>query len=90
MLARDSRASGYCIVRGKDNGLPVHRLVVSLGGDYFRSKIIWSSTQGPSDIGDILRETKVCNLQVAMAIEQKILWLEITVDDLVMVQVLKS
>lgn len=90
MLEGDSCVSGYCIVRGKDNGLPVHRLVVSLGGNYFRSKVIWSSTQGPSDIGDILRETKVCNLQMAMTIEEKILWLEITVDDLVMVQVLQS
>jgi hypothetical protein len=48
--------------------IPVNRLVIALGGNHFRGKIVGRTAKGPSDIGHLLGKTEISNFQVAMTV----------------------
>ena len=73
-----------------DSSLPVHGFVVALGRHDFRGQVIGSSTKGPCDVRNLLRETKIGDLQVSVPIQKQILGLEVSVDDLLRVEVLQG
>lgn len=75
---------------GRKKDIPIDRFVVSFGGNDFGCKVIWRTAQRPGDIGDFLGESKVCNLQMAMTIEEKILRLKIPIDDMMCVKILQG
>ena len=62
--------------------LPIHRLVVSLRCNNLRSKIVWRSAECPCDVGDLLGEAKVRNLEVSMPVEEEVFGLQVTVYDI--------
>ena len=73
-------------------GPPIDGESVTFVDDHFRSKILWRATEGIShaisrllDLG----EAKISELKVALAIEEHILWLQVSVDDPVDVEVLE-
>lgn len=74
-------------IRGLD--VPVNRLVVALGCDYLWREVVWRAAQGPCDVGHLLGEAEVGDLEVAVAVEQQVLGLQVTVDDVVRVQVVE-
>lgn len=92
---RESKES-YSQFERKEKGerrglnLPVHGFVVAFRGDDFRGEIIRSSAKRPSDIRNLLGETKIGNFQVTMTIKQEILRLQVTIDDLMMMQILEG
>lgn len=61
--------------------LPVHGLVISFGSDNFRRQIIRSAAKSPGDIRNLLGKSKIRNLEMSVPIEQEVLGLEITVND---------
>jgi hypothetical protein len=69
-------------------GLPIDRLVVPFVGDDLRRQVVWSSAQSPRLVRHTLRESEICYFQMAVAGEQEILWLQVTVYDLLGMQVL--
>ena len=65
----------------KRQNLPVYRFVVSFVRDDLRGKVIWSAAEGPSLVGNAFGKSKVGDFQVAVAVEQKVFGLQISVDD---------
>ncbi len=61
--------------------LPVYRFVVSFVRDDLRGKVIWGAAERPSLVGDTLGEPKVGNLQVPVAIKQKVFGLQVSVNN---------
>jgi hypothetical protein len=75
---------------------PVHRLAMPFVLQDLRGKVLWGATEGLgaslwSSAGDAaLGETKVSEADVALSIEQQILRLEVSVDDIIGVESLQS
>lgn len=67
--------------------LPVNRLVVALRGDDFWSEVVRRAAKRPGDIWHIFGEAKISDLDMTMTIEEKIFGLEISVDDVLSVEV---
>lgn len=70
--------------------VPVDRLVVALGGDDLGRKVVRGAAEGPCDVRHLLGEAKIGDLEVAVAVEQQVLGLQVTVDDVVRVQVVQG
>lgn len=70
--------------------IPVNRLIISLGGDHLGRQVVWCSAQRPRNVGHFLGEPEIGNLQMTMAVQQQILRFEITVDNLMSVQILQG
>lgn len=60
---------------------PVHSFAVSLAQYNLRSEVFRCSTQCKRSILYNLCEAEIGNMQVALSIEQQILWFQISVDD---------
>ena len=69
------------VERRKEANSPINRLVVTLGRDDFRSEIIRSTAKSPSNVGNFFGETEIGNLEMAVSVEEQVLGLQITVDD---------
>ena len=69
---------------------PVDRLVVALGGHDLGRQVVGGTAEGPCDVGHLLGEAKVGDLEVAVAVEQQVLGLQVAVDDVVRVQVVEG
>lgn len=69
---------------------PIHRLVVSFGCHNLWREIVWSTTQSPCDIGDIFGEPEIGDLDVAMSVQQQVFWLQVTIDDVLPVQIFEG
>lgn len=69
--------------------VPIDRLVVALGGNDLWGKIVGRTTESPRDIDDLLGEAKVGDLEVAMAVEKQIFGLQVSIDNVHVMQVLK-
>lgn len=74
MLARGFEARDW-------TNSPINGLVVSLGRDDFGSQVIWSTAKSPSNVRNFFGETEIGNLEMAVSVEEQILGLQITVDD---------
>lgn len=68
---------------------PIDGLVVSLGQDDFWGQILWGTTQRPRPSLHSFREPEIGNLQVSVVVNQKILRLQISVDQVQRVQILE-
>ena len=69
--------------------LPVHGFIVTFRCHYLRRKVIGCSTQSPSDIRHLLREPKVCDLEMTMPIQQQVLGFEISIDNVLRMQIVE-
>ena len=69
--------------------VPVDRFVVALGGNDLGRQVVRGAAKGPCDVRHLLGKAKVGDLEVAVAVEQQILGLQVTVDDVVRVQVVQ-
>lgn len=80
------------LVEENAEGPPVDGLAVTLVTDHFGGEVFWSATEGVGlAIVDLLSETKVNKLEVAIGVEQDVLRFEIAVGDaLNVVQVFKD
>jgi len=69
---------------GEDAECPVvHPLVVGLTLDHLRRKIVQGPAHGgPSAAGGVHGPAKVGDLEVALHVQKKILWLDVSVDHL--------
>jgi hypothetical protein len=83
MLARHAKDRD-----GKNS--PIDRLVVTLGRDNLGSQVIWSTAESPSNVGNFFGETEIGNLEMAVSVEEQVLGLQITVDDVHGMQVVES
>ncbi len=70
--------------------VPIYRLVVAFRRDYFGRKIVRRSTQRPRDVRDFFGEPKISDFQVAMPVEQQVLWFQVPVDDVPGVEIVES
>lgn len=68
---------------------PINRFIVAFRSDHFRGQIIWRSAQSPRDIGDFLGKSEIGNLQMTMPIEQEVFGLEVPIDDMHGMEVVK-
>lgn len=70
---------------------PVDGFSVTLVEDDFWGDVLWRSAngEGPAFVQD-LGETEVRQLEVAVVADQQVLWLEVSKDDVLAVQVLKA
>lgn len=69
MTTCDSQTELTSIMKKKKD-IPVNRLVVAFGRDYLRSEIVGRTAQCPCNIRDLFGETKICNLEMSMTIQQ--------------------
>jgi len=69
---------------------PINRLVVTLGRNNFGCQVIGSTAKSPSDVGNFFGETEIGNLEMSVSVEEQVLGLQITVDDVHRVQVVES
>jgi hypothetical protein len=76
-------------LRGVARAVPVDRLVVALGRDDLGREVVGRAAQRPGDVRHLFREAKVGDLEVAVAVEQQVLGLEVAVDDVHAVQVVE-
>ena len=67
---------------------------MSVGLDNLRREILWGAAEsvGHAAIRGLLDlgQAKICELEVTLRVEKHVLWLEISVDDTVLVQVLQG
>lgn len=70
--------------------LPVNRLVIAFGRYHLRGQIVRGSAQGPSDIGHLLGKAEICDLQMTMAIQEKILRFQVAIDDMLGMKILEG
>ena len=68
---------------------PVHGLAVALVQEHFGGEVLRRATQRISARLAVLGETKVCELQVALLVDENILRLQISVNDVQRVEVLE-
>jgi len=69
---------------------PINGFVVALGLDDFRREILGCAAKRPRSIYNLFRETKICDLQSAGVVDQKIFRLEISIRYGISVQVLEG
>ena len=69
--------------------LPVYPLVVALTAYNFRSKVIWSAAKRPGDVWYLLREAEIGDFDVSVSVEQQVLGLQVSVDDVHAVEVVE-
>lgn len=70
--------------------LPIDTLVVALGADNLGSEVIRRTTKSPGNVRNLLCETEIGNFEMTVSVEQQVLGLQITVDDVHRVQVVES
>lgn len=70
--------------------IPIDRFVVALRCDHFWGKIVRSATKCPGDIRHLLREAKIGNLDMTMSVQEQVFGFQVTVDDILIVQVFKG
>ncbi len=70
---------------------PVDSLSVALVEDDLRSDVLWGSAdrEGSALVQD-LGETKICQFEVAVVPNEQVLWLEVSEDDVLAVEVLEA
>lgn len=68
---------------------PVHRLAVTLVEEHLGGKVLRSAAESVSPRFAVLSETEVSELQIAVLVNENVLGLQIAIDDLHRVQVLK-
>ena len=68
--------------------LPVYRLIVPLAGYDFRCQVVRRPTKCPRNIWNLLGEAEVGDLQMPMPVKEQIFGLQISIDDVVLVQIL--
>lgn len=69
---------------------PVDWFAVALVLKDFRSQILWSSAQSESSIFYVFGEPKVSEFEVAVSADEHIFWFEVSVDDILGVQVFED
>jgi hypothetical protein len=69
--------------------IPVYRLVVTFVRHHLGRKVVRGTAQRPRLVRNPLRKAKVCYFEVAVTVEQQVLWFKITVDDMFLMQVLE-
>ena len=85
-----ARSRNTQTVSDKGSVLPVDRLVVTFRGHDLGSEIIWGTAERPSDIRNLLGETKIGDLEMAVPVEKQVLGLQVAVDDVQRVQVVQG
>ena len=70
-------------------GLPVNRFVVAFVGHDLGREVIGRAAERPRLVRHALGETKVCDLEMAVPVEQQVFRLQVTVDDVPRVQILE-
>lgn len=61
---------------------PVDVFVVAFGLDDFGSQVLWCSTQSISLIRNLFGKTEIRNLNVAIPVDEQILWLQVSIGDI--------
>ena len=72
-----------------DDNSPIHTLVVTLRAHDLRCQVIRRPAQRPSDVGNLLGETKICYFQVSVAVQQQVLGLQVAIYDVGTMQVVQ-
>ena len=83
------RIAGEHLEHEHAEGVPVDRFIVRLPLDDLRREVVRCTAQRPSDIRDKFGESKVGELDVSVRVDEDILRLEITVDNVVRVEVVE-
>ena len=68
---------------------PIHTMIMPYAHNYFWSKVFWCTTESECSVSNLFRESKVCNLQVAISSYEQILGFHIAVCDPLFVQILQ-
>jgi len=73
------------VVGGCEEGgardIPINGLVVTLGGDDLRCKVVGRTTKCPSNVWHFLCESEIGDLDVTVPVEQQVFRLQVAVDD---------
>lgn len=86
----EGRVAGQHLENQDSERPPIHILVVALGLDNLRSEVLWCATKSVGLVFDYLGETKIGDLNVALTIDEQVLWLEVSVGDFHLVKVIES
>jgi hypothetical protein len=70
--------------------VPVDRFVVRLSLDDLWRQVVWCATQRPGDVGDEFGESKICELDVAIRVDEDVFRLKIAIDDVVRVEIVNG
>lgn len=67
---------------------PIHCVIVALSGQHLGGQVLCRATKRPGNLVfvDLGGETEICQQQVAIAIEQDIFWLEVPVNDILLME----
>mmetsp|Transcript_7904 Transcript_7904/g.19224 ORF Transcript_7904/g.19224 Transcript_7904/m.19224 type:complete len:210 (-) Transcript_7904:720-1349(-) len=89
VLVIEGGVPGEHLVHEDAKGPPVDRLAMPLALDDLRRKVLRRPTQGPRPVRDHLRKPEVGDFEVALVVEEKVLRLEVPVNDVVLVEVVQ-
>lgn len=81
------RKTGQHFVDQNTKRPPVNRFIVSFALNYFWRQIFWCAAQSPRSVRQFLRKSEIGDLQVSLAVQQKILRFQIPVNYVFAVQV---
>lgn len=82
--------TGHHLVKQAAEGPPIYSSTIVFLKQDLRSHVLWRSTNRPGFFRSFLAHSKVRDLNIAVAREKNVLWLEVTVNDLSGVEVLES
>mmetsp|Transcript_48182 Transcript_48182/g.75254 ORF Transcript_48182/g.75254 Transcript_48182/m.75254 type:complete len:297 (+) Transcript_48182:313-1203(+) len=88
----EGRVASQHLVNQDPQRPPVHSLSVAFVQDDLWSQVLWGTTESPSVCSRLygLGEAEVADLQMPLVVEEQVLGLEVTVDDVAIVKIFES
>lgn len=90
LIGKERRITGRHFVDEHSERPPVHRFIVALAQNDLRRQILGRAAQRPGPSLHAFRKPEIRHLQVALVVDQQVLRLQIPIDQVQIVQILKG
>lgn len=84
--------ANYQFIEEGTNAINISSSIMALAHKNLWAHVLWGATErvGPLSFWDNFRQSKICNFNMAVNINKNILWLDISVDDVLIMEVFQT